>query len=404
MVTDNFYPLYGGSQTVALELGAVLASRGHKVTALARNPNQTLPANEMIRGVFVDRYPVLSRFVPKSFFETLYRATTSQLRYLRQAEVDVIITHHVLPGFGTALLQRWKSVRHIHYFHGPAQKEYLAEMRKRPTESSAASLGTSSKRAWDYLSAFLLRVFQRDIIRSAGSIVCLSDYMREEVRELSPDNAPKVTIIPGGTDSRRFAPVDALAKERIRARYSIPQGKRVILTVRRLVARTGVDLLLHAFQKTVTQFPDVMLVICGNGPSAPYLEGLSAQLNLSEHVRFTGIVSDEALLQYHQLADLFVMPSIELEGFGLSLIDSLACGVPAIGTPIGGIPQLLVDLDPGLVAKSASTESLSECMCSYLGEPDRMRSLSEKARKIAETKYDWQIVADRFEQTVLADA
>src|SRR2546423_401349 len=105
MVTDNFYPLYGGSQTVALELGAVLASRGHTVTALARNPNQTLAASEVIRSVFVNRYAVMSRFVPKSFFETLYMATTSQLRYIRQADVDVVITHHVLPGFGTALLQ-----------------------------------------------------------------------------------------------------------------------------------------------------------------------------------------------------------------------------------------------------------------------------------------------------------
>lgn len=69
MVTDNFCPLYGGSQTVALELGAALASRGHAVTALARNRNQVLPAHETIRGVFVNRYPVTSRFVPKSFLK-----------------------------------------------------------------------------------------------------------------------------------------------------------------------------------------------------------------------------------------------------------------------------------------------------------------------------------------------
>lgn len=330
-------------------------------------------------------------------------STTSQLQYIRQADIDAVITHHVLPGFGTALLQRLRPVRHIHYFHGPAHKEYRAEMGKNLTQSRAGWFGASSRRAWDYASASLLRIFQRDIIKSAESIVCLSDYMRQEVMNLAPRHVRKVTIIPGGTDSQRFVPLSVRDRVTIRARYNIPQDKYIILTVRRLVSRTGVDLLLRAFQRTLTQFPNVMLVICGDGASAPYLKSLSDQLNLSAHVRFTGIVSDEVLHHYHQIADLFVMPSIELEGFGLSLADSFACGVPAIGTPVGAIPEVLGELDLGLVAKTVSEESVSDSICAYLRNPHRMLFLSEKARKIAETKYDWQIVADRFEQTVLAN-
>ncbi|HRR39717.1 MAG TPA: glycosyltransferase, partial [Syntrophales bacterium] len=112
----------------------------------------------------------------------------------------------------------------------------------------------------------------------------------------------------------------------IRRRLGIPENRAVILTVRNLVPRMGLENLITAMKDVVKALPDVLLIIGGSGPLREKLLRLACELQLSDSIRFTGFIRDEELPDYYRAADIFVLPTIELEGFGLVTLEALACG------------------------------------------------------------------------------
>jgi glycosyltransferase involved in cell wall biosynthesis len=135
-----------------------------------------------------------------------------------------------------------------------------------------------------------------------------------------------------------------------------------------------------------------MLVIGGEGPLRGTLETGIRQGGLGEVVRLAGFIPEEQLSQYYQAADLVVMPSLQLEGFGLVMVEAMACGTPVLGTPVGAIPETLNQVDPMLVAEGTDGRSLARALERVLrriqdpGESDR---LARKGRALIERRYNW---------------
>lgn len=100
----------------------------------------------------------------------------------------------------------------------------------------------------------------------------------------------------------------------------------MLFCIRRLVRRMGIDRLIHAMAEVVKSHPDVRLFIGGDGPMRAEYEALIDELGLIKNVTLLGRVSDEKLVQYYQAADISVVPTLALEGFGLITVESLACG------------------------------------------------------------------------------
>ena len=122
----------------------------------------------------------------------------------------------------------------------------------------------------------------------------------------------------------------------------------------------GLDRLIEAMATLVCQVPDVLLLIGGSGSQRAALEALVRALGLDKHVTFLGFVPEGDLPRYYQAADVFVLPTRELEGFGLVTAEALACGTPVLGTPVGATPELLEPLDAGLVFRDATAEAMAE--------------------------------------------
>jgi glycosyltransferase involved in cell wall biosynthesis len=208
----------------------------------------------------------------------------------------------------------------------------------------------------------------------------------------------QIHIIPGGVDVDRFQA--NLTRQKARAALNFPQDRPILFTPRRLVLRMGIDKLLQALVEVKYQVPDVWLAIAGKGALRISLEQQAQKLGLQNHVKFLGYVPDEQLPIVYQAADLTVVPSQSLEGFGLILLESLACGTPVLSTPVGGMPEVLCPFEPTLVTGTPSSAALGtrliDLLTGQIPLPDR-----SACREYVVRNYDWKIIAPKVREVLL---
>ena len=173
----------------------------------------------------------------------------------------------------------------------------------------------------------------------------------------------------------------------------------LLLTVRRLEPRMGLEQLLRA----VALLPDrPILTVVGGGTLDESLRRLASELGLSESVRFTGRVADDVLRDWYRAADLFVLPTVAYEGFGMATAEALASGTPVVGTPVGATPELLEPLDPRLVARGTDPEALAAGIT--VGIELARSELRDRCRPYACEQFGWGPVMVGWERELLETA
>lgn len=208
----------------------------------------------------------------------------------------------------------------------------------------------------------------------------------------------KIHIIPGGVDLKHFQ--NNLSRLTAREQLGWSTERPILFTSRRLVHRMGIDKLLTAIAKIKPVVPDIWLAIAGRGHIQNSLEKQALELGLENQVRFLGFLPDQQLPIAYQAADLTVMPSQSFEGFGLAILESLACGTPVLCTPVGGMPEILQPFTPELITDSIAVDSLAnklqEVMLAKIVLPTR-----EECRNYAAENYDWTNIAQRVRQVIV---
>lgn len=259
------------------------------------------------------------------------------------------------------------------HFHGPWAAEHQAQ------SGGARALGSVANAT--------RRRIERSVYRRADRAVTLSGAFARLLVEDYGVSPWAVRIVPPGVDLDRFGPGDRAAARRS---FGLPPETRVVLTVRRLVRRTGVDVLLDAWAATAA--PDALLVVAGDGPERAALEAQAKELGLHD-VRFVGGTDDDTLADWYRVAFLTVVPSRALEGYGLVVLESLAAGTPAIVSDSGGLPEAVAALDPGLVVPSGDADALAARLRGALDDSDPLPDRA-RCRAVAE-RADWATVARR---------
>jgi glycosyltransferase involved in cell wall biosynthesis len=284
------------------------------------------------------------------------------------AHADVVDAHFALYSFAPVVLGALRARPLVVHFHGPWAQE-------------GAALGEARAKA------ILKRRAERALYRRAHTLVVLSGAFRQLLVEQYGVSPWAVHVIPPGVDLDRFTPGDRAAARRA---LGIPSDVPLALTVRRLVPRMGVHVLLEAWARAGGR---ALLAIAGEGPERAALERRAAALDIFDRVRFIGRLDDEELVRWYRAADLAVVPSTALEGFGLVLLESLACGTPVLGSDAGGLPEALAGLDPSLVVRSGDTDALADRL---RGAFDRTAPLPspERCRQYAEG-FTWERTARR---------
>lgn len=208
----------------------------------------------------------------------------------------------------------------------------------------------------------------------------------------------KINVIPGGVDTSRFQA--NLSRQEARSQLQWPQDRKILFTPRRLVHRMGIDILLSAITKIKYRLPDVWLAVAGKGVLQDSLEKQATELGLHNHVKFLGFLPDEELPIAYQAADLTVIPSQALEGFGLVVLESLACGTPVLCTPIGGMPEILTPFSPKLITEATDADAivikLEGLLTGKISIPSR-----NACREYAATNFNWGKIAQEVRQVLL---
>jgi glycosyltransferase involved in cell wall biosynthesis len=222
-----------------------------------------------------------------------------------------------------------------------------------------------SRRLTTPLGLLLINRIEAECLRRSEVITALSQYTKECVRRIHGDAiSAKVKLIPGWVDTSRFKPVeDRIA---IKRQLGWPLDVPVLFTLRRLVARMGLDRLLDACRLLETEGCRFHLVIGGDGPLRSKLERQTDSLGLTEPVTFMGRVADEWLPFTYAACDAFVLPSSELECFGLIAIEALSAGRPVLATPAGAIPEIIRELEPAWLARSSETNDIANLLREFL--------------------------------------
>jgi glycosyltransferase involved in cell wall biosynthesis len=208
----------------------------------------------------------------------------------------------------------------------------------------------------------------------------------------------KIHIIPGGVDVTRFQP--NLTRQDARTKLGFPVDRPILFTPRRLIHRMGLQQLLQAIHLIKQQVPDIWLAIAGKGALRPTLEQQVEELGLSNHVQFLGYLPDEQLPIAYQAADLTVVPSQALEGFGLILLESLACGTPVLGTPVGGMPEVLQPFYPHLITESSDADAIARRLLSFFNGELSLPS-SQSCRDYVVSHFDWRIISQQVRDVLL---
>jgi glycosyltransferase involved in cell wall biosynthesis len=375
--------MIGGAERVLYEESTRLAQKGHVVHILTRK----LPYHELdvesINGVEEHRYSFQEKLFP-FFFKSILSDCRRTFRSLEENfPFDIINFHQPFSAIGVLSLTGSRRVPCVYTCHSLSFEEYISRSSspKNPINWLFHRLQIRSRKS-----------IEQTVLKRSDSIVALSEYTREKLQRTYGLAPSKVSVIPGGVDLERFRP--STDEAQIRTRIGLPEDKFILFTVRNLVPRMGLENLISAFEIVQNGRPDLLLVIGGEGPLEKALREQAGRCGVEDFVRFAGYIPDEDLPSYYQMADLFILPTTELEGFGLVTVEALASGLPALGTPVGGTREILAKLGPDHLFDDSTPQSIASGILKALNDwatnQVAYQTISKTCRKVAEQHYSWE--------------
>ncbi|MBI4351137.1 MAG: asparagine synthase (glutamine-hydrolyzing) [Elusimicrobia bacterium] len=362
----------GGSGRVAWETAKRLAAMGHRPIVLTKGAagKEEIGTSE---GIEIYRYrgsPFRLRAAVKNVLA-------------RHGRIDVLELHHPYTAF--LALNALKGVPAVYNFHSPWAEEYSIRCRDLGVNFISRFIG-AGLRNW----------LERRALRSSGVILNASRFMASKLRFA---HTLESRILPLGVDQDKFRPSADTAA--LRKRLGLPPGAFVVLSVRNLVSRMGLENLVEAASAVVKERPEVLFVIGGSGYLRGKLEELIKAAGLSGSVRLAGYIPEADLPAYYQCADLFILPTRLLEGFGLVTVEALACGTPVLATPVAANPEIVGRLDPRMLLEDCSPAGIASGILGFIPRYSADREAMRGAcRKFVEDNYSWTRYAEGVEQAL----
>jgi len=233
----------------------------------------------------------------------------------------------------------------------------------------------------DHKMSYWLTGFNR-IFKTADKIQAISNFLADWAKTKTIDK--DIVVIPNGVSIEKFNQVKP---------EKIFTAGLTIITTSRLVFKNGVDTLIEA----IASVPAVNLLIVGDGPDRKKLEKSISQKNLNDRTIILGQVSPDRIPGLLKGADIFCRPS-RTEGLGNSFLEAMACGLPTVGTPVGGIVDFLKDGQTGFLVPPDDPIALARKI-KYLidkSKTDEIKEIADRGRQLINEKYGWQLIASRM--------
>jgi N-acetyl-alpha-D-glucosaminyl L-malate synthase BshA len=358
------YPTVGGSGVVATELGKMLAEKGHEIHFIS----SSLPfrLNKMYHNIHyhqveVNQYSVF-QYPPYDI------ALASKMAEVANREkLDLLHVHYAIPHAVCAILAKQMSGRDLKIvttLHGTD----ITVLGYDPSLTDAIKFG----------------------IEKSDAVTAVSNSLVNQTYELiNPDK--QIETVYNFIDERIYHKSDAAA---LKKQLEIEENEKVIIHVSNFRAVKRVTDVVKAFAKISASMPAKLLMV-GDGPEMTIVNKLVKQLSLEDQVIFLG--KQESLEELYSISDLMLLLS-EKESFGLVALEAMACGVPCIGTNVGGLPEVINHSETGYICKVGDIEDISLKAISLLNDGNLHRKFSVRSLEVVRTKFKSDFIVEQYEQ------
>lgn len=351
LITADFHPNVGGVAAHVVELGQALAGLGHAVDVITRPLGEERDRVGQWHGMTVHRPPVPKG---KPLFTWLMRSWLKS--FLAREQLDVLHIHGLRPLESTVGLDL--PVIFTNHTSG-----FLKRIEKGP-----AARRKMTRR-----------------LAHVAHVLAPSDELVEATRAV--DYPGPVDFIPNGVDADRFTP----GPSSHRAAWKIADEEVVVLLARRLVEKNGVVV----FADAVTRLQNpARIVFAGDGAERRKVEQILRDAGCHDRCVFLGNVPNPDMPDIYRAAELSVLPSF-MEATSITGLESMACGLPLIGTRVGGIPTLINDEQTGLLVDSHDPSGLAAAMDRLIADGDLRSTMGQAARQRAVNNFAWERIAAR---------
>lgn len=221
-------------------------------------------------------------------------------------------------------------------------------------------------------------------------VIAISHFIREQLLAGGVSDR-KITVRHLGIDTKRFVP-DRTARERLTREYGIAPGDLIISTVSFLKPIKNPQTIIEACGLLAERGVPAHLFVAGDGEMLEELQSLSRRLNISDRVHWLGLVPDPTPLL--QGSDLFILATIG-EAFGLVLAESMACGVPVVGSRSGGIPEVVTDNETGLLVTPLKPNEFADALERLWREKSLHSAFSANGIRRVQEKFTMPITVDK---------
>jgi glycosyltransferase involved in cell wall biosynthesis len=366
-----FLPADLGGNRYPYETIRRLGQRGHPVTVATPRLHRQFPN---LTGVRYHLYRVARPHPSISHFTNLLGATIA-LRNVPPHDVAMAGSYDAALALGLAGVAPRTPL--VFLFHSEFYSEWVQ------------SRALARRLILRYMAAAERRVFEL-----SARIVAVSEFSARQIASRAPAAANRVRVVPTGVETNFFTPADS--KVTARAALGLPADEPLVLGVGRLAGVKQFDRLITAFTVACTRGLQARLVIAGGGPERARLDHLISTYGMGGRIQLAGYCDPPRLRAYMQAADLQVCTSA-FENLSLAILEGMACGTPVLGTPGGGTPQLIGQVDPALVLADDHAHTLADALPDWLSDRERLARLGRRARALAVEQYDWERVVDGLE-------
>jgi glycosyltransferase involved in cell wall biosynthesis len=375
LTTEFFPPEMGGTGIITARLAEGLAQRAFDIQVITR---QTLPrcaARETIGRVLVRRIPPAGRAKGMG-----WRALPATLAFLAGVATRLMSTNS---RYDLVIIAGMKAIPLVAVPVCRLLGKKCVIRIESPFEIvepiSAESLAVMSHFIGRLLSRGLMGA-QHMVLRRADRVIAISEDIAKRLQRLGYPHA-RIVRIPNAVDLTRFKPVSRDEKRALRARLGFPTDQTILLYAGRLSRSKGVMMLMEALPGLIAAYPDLFVVIA-----------YARQTQLATHVALAA--QSERVEEYLQATDLFVSPS-DYEGFGLTIVEALACATPTIATAVGIAPEVIDHAANGFLCPPKNPQALTEAISLALAEQARWPEIGRLAR-VAVARFDVPQVINQY--------
>lgn len=378
-----------GSEQVLYQQATGLSQQRVSVYAITRQADSPLRLIRNVAGVKEGLYRASAQNIIPSLYSLVKYPTKFYNSFTQDNPFLAVVCHQPFTCFSLLVAGKLANIPMIYVFHSPSHEEYLLSHENKSRLKNIPHM-------------IARRIIEGFCLRRAMKIMVLSRYMKQKVTEIHHIQADRIIINPGGVDLKSFKP--PRNRRLLKKELGFPEGKIHLLTIRNLEPRMGLDNLLQCMYILNKKRPDIHLIAGGEGNERKYLEKLIISYGLVNRVTMVGFIPSKSLQHYYGAADFFILPTRSLEGFGLVTPESMACGTPVLGTPIGGTIEILSGFDPQFLFKDTSPESMADgielVIEKYIYDKKKYDKLRKRCREYAENNYSWRRHTDQFALTL----